>query len=319
MTKYISLISTFLFMTTVAGANFKQQAINTNLIDRTDALIVGFDGEVFRNTQGSLMLEPDIQKYLGNGKKGSYSYRNGTKLLELRDTNQKFILSSQIEEFDGKAGLRVSQSQAKKRADGKSDLIHSSITFDGDYVRSISECRGDREVVPHITGKAKYGDSDREITYCVVYTPKVCQKVLNAYNIKALTDAKLDSADKMKKKVAECTSIMESYSQILKGFAESETDLAKEDEKIIDSELEKIRDQVGLVKERTMNRSATNLSLNKSEDFGKLKELLTSSARGLSQISKMVEVCENNLPFFNDTKYSKFDPVPGKTQEKHVK
>ncbi|OYZ23331.1 MAG: hypothetical protein B7Y39_05355 [Bdellovibrio sp. 28-41-41] len=285
-------------------AQTKAGIIATNNLRGFDPILGLYDGDVFRKPYGSGSYTPqEVNSYLGEKYPGS-KYDPKKKEIVIENSGAKFVLSSVREDFEKGLDNRVSQvfHQKKEKA-----LDISTMTFRGNYLRAITKCFGMKESSTIMKIK-----TEKDSVFCATATPKVCQKIVNVYNKRAIDNNNLGSSVEMNAKVAACTDIMKEYSEILKSYSELAPGVAGNFATIVEKENKAIKEQLGKAEEATIS-NLDFYSLNNRDSFAKASEAMLSSMKGLEHVNNLIETCQNNLQNFDPELYDTNKPKPTKT------
>lgn len=210
------------------------------------------------------------------------------KKYNLKD--DQIYMSKSVQDFgDGITDIRYNQVAYNKPSN---ELMASTTTFDGKFLRSTTFCRGS------IANGTVTGSRD---VYCATASQKACDRVLAAYYSK--TGARSDEAKAAQnKKVEACISTMKDYADILRGYsnalngnqavAGARGELVAKEGQAMDLVLGKINTDALY--------TTTNINELKTEsEMEKVAQKLTSSVSGLQQISDFIRLCEDNKRNWN--------------------
>lgn len=298
----IFLILSLVYISGAALAGNLGNTVNRNLL-YTDRLLNNFDGVNFLSgLSDTPQTQSQIKAYL-NANRPGHTYEQGKDKLNLvfKTENERFVLESEAERFSGEKGRRVNQSWywRQKEDDKTAHKLHlSSISFVGEKIRSATDCQGSRS----IGTKFKMEQFEDELD-CVAVTPRICQRVLNAYEQVSKKNGQMDSLDVMKKKVDECSDVLKGYADIVGALVDDKNEGNDREKLIASAELRGIEEtQISTLGNPVFN-SVKIKSLNFSIDQKNANLAWHTSARGIKQIHQMIDLCERNLPFFTPDQF----------------
>jgi hypothetical protein len=274
---------------TAAFLSTSAMAIAPADVVATEIITTNSDIRQFNGTDFGDLTEAQLKARLN----ADVSFKN--KFLNVSNGKDRYSMSW------GREGIENYSRFSNIFFNTKSKKIQTrSVTYTSGGLRSATRCEG---------SAVNAGFTDKEV-YCATATKIVCDKVLAAYNKNddARALAKKGSAE-VAAKVSECTKTINSYSEILKSFANGFEDnkaVSQSREALVKVENEETK---RLLKKLPEGGSLEMNSVNSptsQKDFDQLQEKLTSSVQGLSQIHKMISLCEESI--------GKFDPNLGQNR-----
>lgn len=267
---------------TAALLSTSAMAIAPNVVSEK-IITPNFDIRDFNGTDLGAGTEKELIQRLNT----DVSFKN--KLLNVSSGDDRYSMSwgTEGEENYSRLSKIIFNNKSKK-------IQTRSVTYTNGGLRSATHCEG---------SAVNSGVTDKEV-YCATATKRVCDKVLAAYNKNddARALAKKGSAA-VAAKVAECTTTINSYSEILKSFANGFEDnkaVSGAREALVKVENEETKRLLKKLPEGSSLKMNSVNSPASQKDFDQLQEKLTSSVQGLSQIHKMISLCEESI--------GKFDP-----------
>ncbi len=268
---------------TAAFLSTSAMAIEPADVVATEIITTNSDIRQFNGTDFGAVTEAQLKQRLN----ADVSFKN--KFLNVSNSNDRYSMNW------GRDGEENYSRLSNVFFNTKSKKIQTrSVTYTNGGLRSATRCEG---------SSVNSGAIDKEV-YCATATKIVCDKVLAAYNKNddARALAKKGSAE-VATKVAECTKTINSYSEILKSFANGFEDnkaVSGAREALVKVENEETKRLLKKLPEGSSLKMNSVNSPASQKDFDQLQEKLTSSVQGLSQIHKMISLCEESI--------GKFDP-----------
>lgn len=230
---------------------------------------VNFDGRDFGKP------DADVKAQLAKVFAGNIDVSKEKRFIKISGEAGQYKMTWDRQDFENGLDLRMNQATYGKK---ENSLSLTSVTLNGDYLRSKTSCRGNVS-------------KDSSI-YCATATKRVCANVLKAYrqnDVLAAVDKKTIGGTTAV--VKDCTNILQNYGKVLEAFANdynSNSGVAANREQILKQETATIKK---MLSDMPGSPEVKHLSASTVRDAA---AVLTASMSGLDQINSFVDLCRDN-------------------------